>query len=71
VDAFLRAASGIITRHGGFIDKYIGDAVMALFNVPIHHDDHERRAAVVLGSAVLTLFMVGFEIIAHIILHSA
>jgi adenylate cyclase len=44
VDAFLRAASGIITRHGGFIDKYIGDAVMALFNVPIRHDDHERRA---------------------------
>jgi class 3 adenylate cyclase len=70
VDGFLRAASGIITRHGGFIDKYIGDAVMALFNVPIHHDDHERRAAVVLGTAVLTLFMVGFEIIAHIILHS-
>lgn len=44
VDAFLRAASGIITRHGGFIDKYIGDAVMALFNVPIRHDDHARRA---------------------------
>src|SRR3954453_6699526 len=36
VDAFLRAASEIITRHGGFIDKYTGDAVMALFNVPIN-----------------------------------
>jgi hypothetical protein len=31
----------------------------------------KRRAAVVLGTAILTLFMVGFEIIAHIILHSA
>ncbi len=44
VDAFLRAASGIITNHGGFIDKYIGDAVMALYNVPIKHADHARRA---------------------------
>ena len=44
VDAFLRAATDIITRHGGFIDKYIGDAVMALFNVPIKQPDHERRA---------------------------
>lgn len=44
VDAFLRAAAAIITRHGGFIDKYIGDAVMALFNVPIKREDHARRA---------------------------
>ncbi|HEX2385965.1 MAG TPA: adenylate/guanylate cyclase domain-containing protein, partial [Candidatus Binatia bacterium] len=44
VDAFLRAATDAITRHGGFIDKYIGDAVMALFNVPLKQPDHERRA---------------------------
>ncbi len=44
VDAFLRAASGIITQHGGFIDKFIGDAVMALYNVPIKYNDHARRA---------------------------
>ncbi len=44
VDAFLKTATEIITRRGGFIDKYIGDAVMALFNVPIKHPDHARRA---------------------------
>lgn len=44
VDAFLRASTDAITRHGGFIDKYIGDAVMALFNVPLKQDDHERQA---------------------------
>jgi len=44
VDAFLKMASAAITRQGGFIDKYIGDAVMALFNVPIRHVDHARRA---------------------------
>jgi class 3 adenylate cyclase len=44
VDAFLRMATAVLVRHGGFIDKYVGDAVMALFNVPIRYDDHARRA---------------------------
>ncbi len=58
VDAFLKTATEIITRRGGFIDKYIGDAVMALFNVPIKHPDHARRAvdaAVQLQSAMAEL----------------
>ena len=44
IDAFLRMASEVLVKHGAFIDKYIGDAVMALFNVPIRHEDHARRA---------------------------
>ena len=44
VDAFLRMATDVLVRQGAFIDKYIGDAVMALFNVPIRHEDHARRA---------------------------
>jgi adenylate cyclase len=44
VDAFLRMATNVLVRHGGFIDKYVGDAVMALVNVPIRQDDHARRA---------------------------
>jgi adenylate cyclase len=44
VDAFLRMATDVLVRHGAFIDKYVGDAVMALFNVPIRYDDHARRA---------------------------
>ncbi len=38
VDSFLRMATEVL------IDKYIGDAVMALFNVPMRHEDHARRA---------------------------
>jgi adenylate cyclase len=44
VDAFLRMASEVLVSHGAFIDKYVGDAVMALFNVPVKYGDHARRA---------------------------
>jgi class 3 adenylate cyclase len=44
VDTFLRMASDILVKHGAFIDKYLGDAVMALFNVPLRHRDHPKRA---------------------------
>ena len=58
VDAFLRMATDVLVKHGAFIDKYIGDAVMALFNVPILHDDHARHAILAageLGSALKNL----------------
>ena len=45
VDAFLRSATYILVRHGALIDKYVGDAVMAFFNVPIRHENHAARAA--------------------------
>jgi class 3 adenylate cyclase len=44
VDEFLRLASSTLMSHGAFIDKYIGDAVMALFNVPIKRADHAMAA---------------------------
>ena len=44
VDEFLRLASTTLMSHGAFIDKYIGDAVMALFNVPIKRVDHAAAA---------------------------
>jgi two-component system sensor histidine kinase ChiS len=31
INAFLGAVSPVIRQHGGFIDKFIGDAIMALF----------------------------------------
>ena len=35
---------GIIEAHGGVVDKFIGDAVMAVFGVPIAHEDDALRA---------------------------
>jgi adenylate cyclase len=34
----------VIDAHRGNIDKYIGDAIMALFGAPIAHDDDPRQA---------------------------
>lgn len=36
--------SAIIRRHGGVVDKYIGDAIMAIFGVPVLHEDDALRA---------------------------
>ncbi len=57
VDEFLRLASTTLMSHGAFIDKYIGDAVMAFFNVPIKRADH--AAAAVAAAAKLQELLPG------------
>jgi len=43
-EEFFKMSAEIIREHHGIIDQLLGDAVMALFNVPIKHDDHVLRA---------------------------
>ena len=55
IGAYFKAARDAIERHGGLVEKFVGDAVMALFGVPeLHEDDALRavRAAVDVRAAV-------------------
>jgi class 3 adenylate cyclase len=40
-----RAAAEAITRHGGYVAKYVGDGVMAYFGWPEAHENYAERAA--------------------------
>src|SRR5918911_3985106 len=41
---YFDAAQAVIERHGGTVEKFIGDAVMAVFGVPRVHEDDALRA---------------------------
>ena len=45
LNTFLGAMSQVIAAHQGTIDKFMGDAVMAIFGAPISRDDDPLRAA--------------------------
>ena len=43
-ERYFAAMSAEIQRHGGKIEKYIGDAIMAVFGLPRSHEDDALRA---------------------------
>lgn len=64
---YLTRMSEVIGAHGGVVDKFIGDAIMAIFGAPLRHDDDPDRAvraalkmAEELGSVMLALQSKGF-----------
>ncbi len=44
VSAYFDRVSASISRHGGTVEKFAGDAVMAAFGVPTTHEDDALRA---------------------------
>jgi class 3 adenylate cyclase/tetratricopeptide (TPR) repeat protein len=44
LSAFFATMTREIRRHGGTVEKYIGDAVMAVFGLPVAHEDDPVRA---------------------------
>jgi len=46
LNAYFSLTCEPILEQGGMVNKFIGDAVMAVFGSPVHYDDHARRALV-------------------------
>ncbi len=44
LNEYFEIATRAILEYGGFIDKFIGDAVLAVFGVPVYYNDHVERA---------------------------
>ncbi|NOY66484.1 MAG: HAMP domain-containing protein [Gammaproteobacteria bacterium] len=44
LNTYLTKIGEVVEANGGVVDKYIGDALMALFGAPLNHDDDATRA---------------------------
>jgi len=45
LNRYLTDMTAIVFEHGGVLDKYMGDAVMAFWNAPLDEPDHAGKAA--------------------------
>jgi class 3 adenylate cyclase len=58
IGSWLEGADRAIERHGGAVEKHLGDGVMAVFGVPVTHEDdvlRAARAALEIGEALTEL----------------
>lgn len=44
LNEFFQTVDDVVTEHGGWINKFEGDAAMCVFGVPVHQPDHADRA---------------------------
>ena len=44
LSVYFAAMRRVLERHGGTVEKYIGDAIMAVFGLPRLHEDDALRA---------------------------
>lgn len=44
LNEYLSAMSDVVFKYEGYLDKYIGDAIMAVYGAPLAQEDHARKA---------------------------
>ena len=44
LNGYFEGVTSVVLRHGGMVDKFIGDAVFAIFNAPVDLPDHAEHA---------------------------
>ena len=58
---YFERMKAIVERHGGLVEKFIGDAVMAVFGLPAVHEDDALRALQVAAEMHVALPELGIE----------
>lgn len=65
LNRYLSCMSNVIEQHQGVIDKYIGDAIMALFDVPIRLDNAPEQAVLSALNMIQALEKLNTKLIAE------
>ncbi|WP_438479447.1 adenylate/guanylate cyclase domain-containing protein [Oleiharenicola lentus] len=65
LNRYLDRMSAVIEKHGGVIDKFIGDAIMALFGAPVALPDAANRAVAAAREMADAIHAMNLELIAE------
>ena len=65
LNAFLTALSDVIEKHGGGVDKFIGEGIMALFGAPVFQPDHAARAVAAALDMSRAIDQLNRQLVAH------
>jgi class 3 adenylate cyclase len=60
LDRYFECMRAVLERHGGIVEKYIGDAIMAVFGLPRAHEDDALRAT--RAAAEMTAALAGLNL---------
>ena len=55
MNRYLSAMTDVIEAHGGFVDKYMGDGILAVFGAPAEGEDHASQGVRAALACVATL----------------
>lgn len=64
INRYFTVMSDVVERHGGYIDKFIGDAVMCIWGAPLDDPEADRHAVEAALEAVQVLKAFNREVIA-------
>jgi adenylate cyclase len=62
IDPIISALSNVIDRYEGYVEKFAGDAVLALFGAPVAHEDDPERALLAAGEMHAELERICFDL---------
>ncbi len=61
LNEYFEIATRVIIENGGYVDKFIGDAVLGVFGVPVYSADHRAKGVVAAIEIQRSLSTVGSE----------